>query len=136
MSSELDIKFPEFNYDAAKKDMYEELKTDTESPFRNHSYAEIFLFAMALAKKNNMSPKNLEKPSKMPPGAFNGRMRVFMRSIMIDEKRDVYSISDNTVLRHMSEKYANAGIDMLYMKFKDRPLGTNGEDILAELIRS
>ena len=136
MSSDLDIKFPEFNYDAAKKDMYEELKTDTESPFHKHSYAEIFLFAMALAKKNNMSPKDLEKPSKMPPGAFNTRMRVFMRSIMIDEKRDVYSISDNTALRHMSEKYANAGIDTLYMKFKDRPLGTNGEDVLAELIRS
>ena len=136
MSSELDIKFPEIYYDGTKSNMYDELKTSQASPFYNRTYADIFLFAMALAKKNRIQPKSLEKPTKMPPGAFNGKMRVFMRSIMIDEQADVYSIRDNTALRHMCEKYANAGIDTLYKKIKDRPIEKHGEDILAELIQS
>ena len=32
-----------------------------------------------------------------------------MRSIMIDEKNDVYAIGDNTQLRKLCEEYANAG---------------------------
>ena len=136
MSSDLDIKFPEINYDGAKAKLYEDLKTHPDSPFCNRTYADIFLFAMALAKKNGIPPKGLEKPTKMPPGAFGGKMRVFMRSIMIEEGRDVYAIRDNTALRHMCEKYANAGMDTLYMKIMERPTEKHGDDILAELIQS
>ena len=136
MSNELDIKFPEINYDASKSNMYEYLKTDPTSPFANNTYAEIFIFAMALAKRNGMAPEKLEKPSKLPPGAFNSNMRTLMRSIMIDEHKNVYSIRDNTELRHMCEKYANAGISMLYLKIKEKQLGQDGEDVLAELIQS
>ena len=136
MSSELDIKFPEVFYDGTKKDLYEYLQTYPDSPFHNRAYADIFLFAMALAKKNGIPPKRLEKQTKMPPGAFNGKMRVFMRSVMIDEEHDVYSIRDNTALRHICERYANAGIDLLYMRIKERPAETHGDDVLAELIQS
>ena len=135
MSSDLDIKFPEINYDGAKTEMYEYLKTYEDSPFYNRTYADIFLFAMAFAKKNKMPGKKLEKPTKLPASAFDGQMRVFMRSIMIAEHNDVYIIRDNGAMRRVCEKYANAGIDMLYMKIKNRPIEKDGEDILAELIQ-
>lgn len=136
MSSDLDIKFPEIYYDGAHAEMYEYLKTDPDSPFLNRTHAEIFLFAMALAKRDGITPKNLEKPSKMPPSAFSSHMRALMRSIMMDERGDVYSIGDNTAMRHMCEKYANAGITGLYMRIRERPEDKHGEDILAELIQS
>lgn len=136
MSSDLDIKFPEIYYDGAHAEMYEYLKTDPDSPFLNHTYAEIFLFAMALAKRDRITPKSLEDPSKMPPSAFSSRMRALMRSIMMDEHGDVYSIGNNTAMRRMCEKYANAGIARLYLSIKERPEGKHGEDVLAELIRS
>lgn len=131
MSSELDIKFPEIYYDGTKIRMYEYLKTEL-----NRTYADIFLFAMAFAKKNKIPPKELEKPTKLSPGAFSVQMRVFMRSIMIAEHNDVYVIRDNNAVRRMCEKYANAGIGRVYMKIKNRNIEKNVEDILAELIQS
>ena len=136
MSSELDIKFPEINYDAARADLYKKLKESPDSPFHGHTLADIFLFAMALAKKSGITPKELETPAKLPASAFNETMRAFMRSIMIDELGDVYAIRDNTKLRHMCEKYANAGIEMLYMKIMERSAEKYGDDALADLIRS
>lgn len=136
MSSELDIKFPEINYDAARADMYKKLKESPDSPFHGHTYADIFLFAMALAKKHEITPKELETPAKLPASAFNETMRAFMRSIMIDELGDVYAIRDNAKLRLMCEKYANAGIEMLYMNIMKRPVEKHGDDILADLIKS
>ena len=136
MSNELDIKFPEISYDGAKDYMYKWLKDDPESPFNRHTYASIFIFAMALAKRDGMTPAHLEKPAKMPPSAFDSSMRTLMRSIMIDEKRDVYCIKDNLGLRNVCQQYANAGIDKLYLSVKNRQVGKEGEDMLAELIQS
>ena len=136
MSSELDIKFPEINYDATHADLYKKLKENPDSPFHGQTHADIFLFAMALAKKNGTTPKALEKPAKLPAAAFTETMRAFMRSIMIDELGDVYAIRDNTKLRHMCEKYANAGIEMLYMKVMEKPEDKYGDDVLTELIQS
>ncbi len=134
MSSELDIKFPDIYYDATHLDWYKKLRDSPDSPFYGHTYADIFLFAMALAKKNGTTPKALEKPAKLPASAFNETMRAFMRSIMIDELGNVYAIRDNTKLRHMCEKYANAGIEMLYMKVMERSAEKYGDDALADLI--
>ena len=136
MSSDLDIKFPEIHYDGAHAYMYNYLMTDPDSPFLSHTHAEIFLFAMALAKRDRIAPKDLEDPKKMPSSAFSGRMRALMRSVMMDERGNVYSIGDNTAMRRMCEKYANAGIARLYLSIKERPEGKHGEDVLAELIRS
>ena len=136
MSSELDIKFPEIHYDAVRADLYKKLKESPDSPFHGHTYADIFLFAMALAKKCGTTPKELETPAKLPASAFNETMRAFMRSIMIDESGDVYAIRDNNKLRRMCEKYANAGIEMLYMKIMKKPEEKYGDDILADLVKS
>lgn len=136
MSSDLDIKFPEINYDATYADLYKKLRENPDSPFRGQTYADIFLFAMALAKKNGTTPKELATPAKLPAAAFNETMRAFMRSIMIDERGDVYAIRDNTELRRMCEKYANAGIEMLYMKIMEKPEEKYGDDVLTELIQS
>ena len=136
MSSELDIKFPEIFYDGAKDYMYKYLKDDPESPFHGQTYASMFIFAMALAKRDGLLPADLKKPAKMPPSAFNSTMRTLMRSIMIDEKRDVYAIKDNSELRAMCQKYANAGIDTLYLSVKDRPSWKEKEAVLADLIKS
>ena len=136
MPSELDIKFPEIHYDGTKADMYKHLKYDPDSPFYGQNFADIFLFAMALAKKKGIHPKSLEKPNKLPASAFDARMRAFMRSIMIDEHQDVYAIKDNTALRRMCEDYANAGINDLYINIKEKPVDENGDDILAKLIQS
>lgn len=136
MSNELDIKFPEISYDETKATMYQYLKDDPESPFHGHTYATIFIFAMALAKRDGLLPENLEKSAKMPPNAFDGNMRTLMRSIMIDEKHDVYRIRDNIALRNMCQRYANVGIDRLYLSIKNKPVGKEGEDVLIELIQS
>ena len=136
MSSELDIKFPEIHYDGTKAEMYEYLKLDESSPFYGRTHADIFLFAMALAKKTKITRKKLEKPAKLPASAFSGQMRTFMRSIMIEECHDVYVLKDNGKMRHMCEEYANAGIDTLYRKIKNKPFEKGGEDVLAELIQS
>ena len=136
MSSDLDIKFPEIYYDATHSDLYKKLRDSPDSPFHGHTYADIFLFAMALAKKCEITPKALEERAKLPASAFNETMRAFMRSIMIDECGDVYAIRDNTKLREMCEKYANAGIEMLYMKVMEKPDEKYGDDILTDLIKS
>ena len=136
MSGELDIKFPEIFYDGAKDYMYKYLKDDPESPFHGQTYASIFIFAMALAKRDGLLPEDLKKPAKMPPGAFNPTMRTLMRSIMIDEKRDVYSIKDNQALRSMCQKYANAGIGKLYLSVKNRPTWKEKEVVLMDLVKS
>lgn len=132
MSKELDIKFPEIFYDGDKKHMYSYLETDPTSPFMGHTRAAVFIFAMALAKRDGLTPSTLKKPTKLPPNAFDQNMRTLMRSIMIEEKNNVYCIDDNIELRNMCQKYANAGIDKLYSKFKNNPI--NREDVLATLI--
>ena len=81
-------------------------------------------------------PEGLKKPAKMPPGAFDATMRTLMRSIMIDEKHDVYSIKDNSELRNMCQKYANAGIGNLYLSVKNRPTWKEKEVVLMDLIKS
>lgn len=136
MSNELDIKFPEIYYDGTKSHMYEYLKTEPESPFYDQTYATIFIFAMAFAKRKKLLPADLKKTTKMPPSAFDSKMRTLMRSIMISEKHDVYAIKDNLELRSMCQKYANAGIDKLYIMVKNRPLGTLKEEVLMDLINS
>ena len=136
MSSELDIKFPEIFYDGDKDHMYQYLKDDPESPFHGQTYASIFIFAMALAKRDGLLPADLKDTAKMPPGAFNSNMRTLMRSIMIDERHDVYCIDDNLALRNMCQKYANAGIDKLYLSIKNRSTEIDTEDVLADLIQS
>ena len=134
MSNELDITFPVIRYDMEKRDMYEYLKTDPASPFEGSSYAVISVFAMALAKKHGMSPSKLSDNSgKMPTDAFHSEMRVFIRSLLIEDNRDVYAMGDNGALRRMCEGYANAGIDALYAKIKQRPVEKSKEDVLAEL---
>ena len=134
--NELDTKFSDVHYDAAKSEMYDYLKTDPSSPFEGRTLAEIFIFSMAIAKKIGMAPEKPQKPSKMPPYAFGAEMRAFMRSILIEENNDVYSIKSNADLRRMCEGYANAGIGTLYTKIKNRPVGTEGEDVLAEFLQS
>ena len=136
MSNELDIKFPEIFYDKKKYELYSYLKSDPQSPFRESTFAGIFIFAMALAKRRNMTPEKIETPAKLEPYAFGSDMRVLMRSIMIAEKKDAYSIRDNTALRRLCEGYANAGIDLLYLKVKERPDGQYGEDVFADLLKS
>ena len=136
MSSELDINFPEIFYDGEKNHMYKYLIDDPESPFHNQTHASIFVFAMALAKRDGLLPADLKKQAKMQPGAFDPNMRTLMRSIMIDEKNDVYCIKDNLKLRNMCQKYANAGIDKLYLSIKNRQVGIETEDVLANLIQS
>lgn len=136
MSSDLDTKFPEIFYDKEKKEKYEYLVKDVDSPFRDKTYASIFIFAMALAKKKKLLPVDLKQQTKMPQSAFDSRMRSLMRSIMMDEMNDVYCIGDNLKLRKMCEGYANAGIDVLYLRIKERRMGENAEDILADLIES
>lgn len=136
MSDELDRKFPEINYDSTKAYMYKYLLDDPDSPFNDCTHAQIFVFSMALAKKNSLLPERPTKPAKLPPTAFDEKMRSLMRSVMIDENNDVYSISDNTKMRYMCEGYANAGIGLLYMKIKEKPIGQYGEDVLVELLQS
>ena len=136
MTSDLDTKFPEIYYDGTKDYMYEHLKNDLTSPLKGQTYATIFIFAMALAKRDRLVPADLKKQAKMPPNAFDSNMRTLMRSIMIDEKRDVYSIKDNLELRNICQKYANAGIDKLYWSVTNNPVGTEGEDVLVDLIQS
>lgn len=136
MSSELDVKFPEIFYDESKDYMYKYLIGDPESPFNSQTHAEIFIFAMALAKRDGLLPADLKKTKKMPPNAFNSAMRTLMRSIMMEEKRDVYCIKDNLELRNMCQKYANAGIDKLYLRFYTRQAWEDKEKVLADLIKS
>ena len=133
---DLDIKFPEIYIDKAKSHMYDKLDTDPGSPFRGTTQAAVFIFAMAYAKKNRMAPKKFKVSAKLPAAAFGQEMRTLMRSIMIDEKNDVYAIGDNTPLRKLCEEYANAGIDTLYRKIMERPLGVYGEDVLVDLLKS
>ena len=137
MSGELDVKFPEIFYDDAKGHMYKYLRDDPESPFKGQTLAVIFIFAMALAKRDGLLPTDLKKPTgKMPPNAFNSSMRTLMRSIMIEENHDVYCIKDNLKLRNMCQKYANAGIDRLYLMFHNRQAWEDKEKVLADLIKS
>ena len=136
MVDDLDIKFPEINVDKAKSHMYNELDTDPDSPFRNTTQAAIFIFAMAYAKKNRLTPKQLTAGAKLPANVFGHEMRTIMRSIMIDETNDVYAIGDNMQLRKLCEEYANAGIDLLYHQIQERELGQSGEDVLVSILKS
>ena len=135
MTSDLDTKFPEINYDGTKDYMYKYLINDLKSPLKDQTHAIIFIFAMSLAKRDGLTPSDLKKPAKMPPNSFNADMRRLMRSILIDEKCDVYSIIDNRELRILCEKYANVGIDKLYNMIKSCPEGTEREDVLVDLIQ-
>ncbi len=136
MTDDLDIKLSEIMYDGTKAEKYTELEDDPYSPFYKRTRAEVFLFAMAYAKRHQITPKKLGKQTKLPGSAFNTRMRILMRSIMIDEDSDVYAIRDNTKLRHMCEGYANAGIDELHSKVKMMKGGNYPDDILLKLIQS
>ena len=122
--------------DKSKKHMYDWLTKNPESPFRGETDAAVFVFAMAYAKKNYMAPKEFKNGAKLPGYAFGEEMRAVMRSIFIDEKNSVYAISDNTHMRKMCENYANAGIDSLYLKLKERQYGKSGEDILVDMLKS
>ena len=138
MVDDLDIKFPDIYINNEKSHMYDELDTNPESPFRGTTQAAVFIFAMAYAKKNRMAPKKFKAGRVRLEGtAFGLEMRTLMRSLMIDEKNDVYAIGDNTPLRKLCEEYANAGIDTLYDKIiRNRSPGTSGEDVLVDLLRS
>ena len=136
MVDDLDIKLSEIYIDKNKSHMYDELSKDPDSPFMDTTQATVFMFAMAYAKKNNMAPKEFKRSAKLPGHAFGEEMRAVMRSIVIDEKDNVYAIGDNKMMRKLCEGYANAGIDTLYLKIKQRPLGQLGEDVLVEMLKS
>ena len=136
MASDLDLKFPEIDIDVAYKDKYEYLIKTDASPFFRRTMADVFIFAMALAIKKDLPPKKLTKRTKLPSNAFDSEKRTLMRSVLIHQKDDVYAIRDNTMVKHLCEDYANAGIEMLHMKIEGKPDSMTGQDVLVKLIQS
>ena len=132
--SELDIKFPNVDYQSNHQSIYDDLTKKSWSPFLNYTKAQIFIFAMSYGYAHNMTRRPLEKPMYLPARAFGKDMRVLMRSLAIHEESSIDVIRDNHRVLKICTEYANASIEQIYNKIKNKDYDIDSEKILETMV--
>ena len=137
MSPALDIKFPKISYNKNDQDLYTELVLEEWSPFKEHTRAEVFIFAMAYAFNKKLEPLDLESSKlELPGNAFDDNMRNLMRSLAISVKKDVNIIKDNHAVLDICEMYANTALKKIYKTIKEKNPEISSENVLESLIQN
>jgi dnd system-associated protein 4 len=101
-------------YDSNFKDTFDKLKTHPSSPFKGREYADIFLFAIAFAIRNQLPPSKIKgkKNPNIPLSAF-GKNEWLLNAIAIAEYKDHNILNSPEKIHSLAEEYANAGLDEL-----------------------
>jgi len=95
-------------------DKYLKLSRRKMSPFYQRSYADIFLFAIALAIHNGLSPMKLKNRNpNIPLSAFGNKVWI-LNTVAIAEKKTHKALFNPLEVYRLAEEYANAGIKQLY----------------------
>ena len=133
--SDLDIKFPNVDYQSNHQSLYDDLTKKSWSPFFNYTKAQVFMFAMSYGYAYNMARRPLDdKPMSLPARAFGKDMRVLMRSLAIHEESSIDVIRDNRQVLKICTEYANASIEQIYNKIKNKDHATDSEKILELMV--
>lgn len=86
-------------------------------PFKNKEYWEIFLYALALGYERRKDLDLKSKVGTIPSRTIKDKKELWslMKAIAISEE-SINIIMDEKKIAEISEKYANAGIKILYEK--------------------
>lgn len=137
MTTDLDVKFPEVVYDRRLREKLGDLVNEDWSPFKGHSMADVFIYAMAYAFAHNMKPKVLEpKAMKLPAYAFDVEKRTLMRSLAIHIKNDIRVIKNNSEVIAICAEYANAAINEIHNALYSKPHNLTSENVLEGFLES
>lgn len=109
-----DIAYDDYYLDEYKKLIWKEGKGYEASPFKDRTYAEVFLCAMALGFKNKSREKF--KGKRIPQisiDALKEKGRNLILSLAISESNDLEILYDPKAVYDIAEEYANGGIPLL-----------------------
>lgn len=114
--------------ESSKRDLYEELQENSESPFQGAELTKIFLFAMAYGtKKAGRTPVSGETRALFNRSSLTEDDRWIIKSIAVREERTTDVLKDEKHVFKIAMEYANGGIDELHGKV------TGPGDALVEL---
>ena len=131
---EADIRFPDVNYGESNKEKYQELTMSEWSPFFEHPYWEVFIFCMSYAYAKKLPPTDPTGKGTLNAKLFLSPTRYLMRALAIDHAKDITIIKDSNKVVKICEKYANAGIEEIHYKFKNRPSEKPMDSIFFEMV--
>lgn len=119
--SESDFEATEMGRDvhieSSKRDLYEELRENSDSPFQDAELNEIFLFAMAYGtKKAGRTPLSGETRALFNRSSLSEDGRWIIKSIAVREERTTNVLRDTKHVYEIAKEYANGGIDELHGK--------------------
>ena len=94
--------------------LYRDLTEKSSSPFYKKHYADVFIFAIALAIKEDLAPTTVRNRLANIPFSAIGKRDWILNAVAIAEKKDHKILSDQKEVLDQCEKYASSGISLLY----------------------
>ncbi len=111
------------NLSYEKEDMvvYENLTTKPSSPFYKSTMADVFIFAVCLARLKNLQGARIKvKTPNIPLDALKDRKWLFYSIAISDENSHKVIFNEETILEKI-EQIANSGIKLLNRYVFDEP---------------
>jgi hypothetical protein len=112
--------------DSERREMFEALIESEDSPFYQSDNHNLFMFALGYGNENTM-PENIknEKAAFFGRASLSEHQQAVIEAVAVAEERDVRVLRDQRMVYEIAEKYANAGIELLYGRVfgpEDEPL--------------
>ena len=131
---EEDIQFPDVNYGSTNKEKYSELIEKEWSPFYGFPLWKVFIFCMSYAYANKLLPTEPQGHGTMNAKSFLTPTRHMMKALAIKHSNNIAIIKNSNEVVRICEKYANAGIEDVHRRFKNRPSEKSSESVFVEML--
>jgi hypothetical protein len=107
--------FPrDLSYSNEKKEIYERLQNGDNSPLKNKTFAEIFIYAVIYGYKNKENIPLTKAIPQIPSNAFSKINKSLLLAIMISQSpKGIEVLVDKMEVKKELEQYANGGISIL-----------------------
>jgi dnd system-associated protein 4 len=107
----------DIHIESSKRDLYEELQENSNSPFQDTELTKIFLFAMAYGtKKAGRTPISGDTHALFNRSSLSEDDQWIIKSIAVKEERTTEVLKDEKQVFKIAQEYANGGIDELHGK--------------------
>jgi hypothetical protein len=111
--TEIDSQDIRLGFSKDYQDTYSELVKKAGSPFYKKEYADVFIFAIALAIYKSLPPTAIaRKVSNIPLTAIGNRIWI-LNAVAIARSNDHKELFNNSKIYDLAERYANSGIGLL-----------------------
>lgn len=113
------VEQPEFPrdvaYDQSKEEILKKLtdKENKDSPFRGRTYADVFLYAMALGYHNRKHIPLKKAKRNIPSNALGAEGQWLIMALAVKKAENLNVLLDLKKAVSIAEEYANGGFDFL-----------------------